>query len=158
MDVAEFWAVMAEAATADELHRRLDGLSDAELADFEVHHMTAYRRSYDWGLWGAAYLIHDGCSNDSFDYFRAYLISLGREIFEAALADPDSLADVEFGRAGDWESWESPTFVAMDARTGEMGYFAQERHPPIPVEPSGQAWRDEELPGRFRRLAAKYDW
>ncbi|MFD6821443.1 DUF4240 domain-containing protein [Streptomyces sp. NPDC060085] len=41
----------------------------------------------------AAYLIGGGCSNDSFMDFRAGLIALGRDWYEKATADPDSLAD-----------------------------------------------------------------
>ena len=35
-----------------------------------------------------------GCSDDGFIDFRAWLIAQGREVYFAALADPDSLADV----------------------------------------------------------------
>jgi hypothetical protein len=49
--------------------------------------------SYRWDLWGAAYLINGGCSDDGFDYFRGWLLSQGRAIWQATLADPDSLAD-----------------------------------------------------------------
>ena len=37
----------------------------------------------------------DGCSDDSFSYFRSWLIVQGKDVYMAALADPDSLADVE---------------------------------------------------------------
>jgi hypothetical protein len=48
---------------------------------------------YGWDLWGAAYLINGGCSDDGFDYFRGWLLGQGRVTRQAALADPDSLAD-----------------------------------------------------------------
>ena len=52
--------------------------------------------SYQYGLWTAASLMcENGCSDDSFIDFRAWLIAQGEEIYLAALADPDSLADVE---------------------------------------------------------------
>ncbi|GAA1585730.1 hypothetical protein GCM10009678_80400 [Actinomadura kijaniata] len=50
--------------------------------------------SYRGDLWGAAYLINGGASDDGFDYFRGWLVSQGRAVYEAALADPDSLAAV----------------------------------------------------------------
>lgn len=43
-------------------------------------------------LWAAGYLINDGCSDDGFEYFRAWLIAQGREVFERVVADPDALA------------------------------------------------------------------
>lgn len=35
-----------------------------------------------------------GCSDDCFDYFRAWLIGRGQATYEAALANPDSLAEI----------------------------------------------------------------
>jgi hypothetical protein len=99
------------------------------VADFEGYHELAFADSYDWGLWGAACVINGGCSDDCFDYFRAYLISRGREVFEAAVADPDSLASVEIDDEESWEDWMSPSMYAVEARTGEYAYVAPERHP-----------------------------
>jgi hypothetical protein len=48
--------------------------------------------SYRDDLWAAAYLANDGASDDGFDYFRGWLIAQGREAFDSAVADPDSLA------------------------------------------------------------------
>ncbi|MFI5876818.1 DUF4240 domain-containing protein [Streptomyces sp. NPDC051445] len=48
--------------------------------------------SYTNPLWAAAYLINGGCSDDGFDYFRGWLITQGREVFEGIVADPDALA------------------------------------------------------------------
>ena len=48
-----------------------------------------------FGLWDAAGIMKEyGCSDDGFIDFRAWLIAQGREAYFAALADPDSLADV----------------------------------------------------------------
>ena len=52
-------------------------------------------QSYRIELWGAAYLLNGGCSDDCFEYFRGWLITQGRAVYEAVLADPDSLADVD---------------------------------------------------------------
>jgi len=42
---------------------------------------VAFRRylnkAYTWDLWGAAYLINGGCSDDGFEYFRRWLVSRG---------------------------------------------------------------------------------
>ena len=46
-------------------------------------------------MWDAAGIMKEyGCSDDGFIDFRAWLIAQGREVYFAALADPDSLADV----------------------------------------------------------------
>jgi hypothetical protein len=58
---------------------RFDELTDA-----------AYRRD----LWSVAALINCGASDDGFYYFRCWLVGMGKLVYEAALANPDSLADV----------------------------------------------------------------
>jgi hypothetical protein len=34
------------------------------------------------------------CGSDSFHYFQIWLVGLGRDAYDAAIADPDSLATV----------------------------------------------------------------
>jgi hypothetical protein len=50
-------------------------------------------RALGWDLWEASDLIGRGeLSLDAYQDFRLWLIMLGREVYETALADPDSLA------------------------------------------------------------------
>ncbi|WP_325213477.1 DUF4240 domain-containing protein [Oscillibacter sp.] len=46
------------------------------------------------GLLSAASVLLDGCADDEFIDFRAWLIAQGQEVYMAALKDPDSLAKV----------------------------------------------------------------
>lgn len=71
---------------------------------------------------GAAYLIRDGlCSGDGFFYFRLWLIGLGRDAFELAMAHPDNLAGLPevvtlSGRPVDaWDNDAWPDWQALDA-------------------------------------------
>lgn len=50
-------------------------------------------------LWAAACVANGGCSGDGFDYFRAWLIAQGREVFERAVADPNALAELPIVQA-----------------------------------------------------------
>ncbi len=45
--------------------------------------------AYRTDIWALAYLLRGGCSDDSFEAFRGWLILQGRKVFEATLADPD---------------------------------------------------------------------
>ena len=76
------------------LTTHLKTLPDDELISFHTHFDALYAPTYRMDLWGAAYIINGGCSDDCFDYFRAWLIGRGQDPYEAALANPDSLADV----------------------------------------------------------------
>jgi hypothetical protein len=76
------------------LVRVLARLEPAEIAKFELafDHVRAAADRDD--LANAAVLIEHGfLGDDSFDDFRAGLVALGRETYEKALSDPDSLAD-----------------------------------------------------------------
>lgn len=59
--------------------------------------------SYRVDLWGAAYQLNGGCSDDGFEYFRGWLLAQGREVFERVVADPDELADLPVVRTAEEE-------------------------------------------------------
>jgi hypothetical protein len=101
MDREQFWALIeaARAATGDDCEQQAAHLvatlrqrSVGEILDWDRIHDELMVESYRWDLWGAAYLINGGCSDDGFDYFRGWLLTQGRATWEAAVADPDSLA------------------------------------------------------------------
>jgi hypothetical protein len=159
VDADAFWALIEQADSPGALQAELGNLSGDELASFERHYNAVFYGSYNWGLWGAAYLINGGCGDDSFDYFRAYLISLGRTVFETAVSDPDSLAGAEIATEDDedWEGWMSPTMGLIHTRTGRYA-FATDLDPQFTGhrQPTGEEWDESDLPDRFPRLAAKY--
>ena len=132
-------------------------LPAAQIADFGAIRRRLDAQAYTWDLWGAAYVIEDGCSDDCFRDFRAYLIALGRAPFQAALKDPDSLAPVvQDAEAGDWENADDPAPEAYDDATGEElpGGDGDVSGPP-----RGNAWDDEqadELQQRYPALAARF--
>lgn len=150
-----FWSLIERARRPSELHAELSRLPDDLLLAFERLHPAHMHRAYTWDLWGAAYVINGGCSDDTFEYFRSALISLGRDVFERALEDPDSLADVDLQDEEEWEDWMSPTMHVVHARAGKYGFVG----PPdqsAPHQPAGEEWSDDELESRFPRLAAKH--
>ncbi|MFF6998570.1 DUF4240 domain-containing protein [Streptomyces sp. NPDC008313] len=124
MDETEFWELVdttREAAEgdpeehADLLVERLSGLDPESVVDFARHFEARYNRAYRWDLWGAAWVLLDGASDDAFDFFRCWLIGQGREVFEGAVHDPDSLADL------------LPDFDEdLDGDGEELGYAADE--------------------------------
>ena len=36
---------------------------------------------YHWDIWALAYIVRDRCGDDAFDYFCAWVISRGEEVF-----------------------------------------------------------------------------
>jgi hypothetical protein len=173
MTEADFWNLI-ETAKADAdgdterqaeiLTERITELPEAEIIAFERIFRTLHQQSYDWKLWGAAYLLNGGCSDDGFDYFRGWLIAQGQSIFENALKDPDSLADVVTAEQVEEAIFESETMLsiaqsAYEKKTG-IEYFEGveiDGIPPFPGEPSGERWEDEDLEELLPRLFALTD-
>jgi predicted DNA-binding WGR domain protein len=56
---------------------------------FDYYFNQNYLKSYTSDLWAAAYIIMGGASDDSFDYFRAWLLFQGKETYETVLQDPE---------------------------------------------------------------------
>jgi len=98
-------------------------------------------------------VINGGCGDDTFSDFRASLISRGREAFERALADPESLADEEF----DEDAWfyEGYQYAVMDGVEAAAGSYPQP-HVPHRSTPSGERSKEDDLGNRFPRLATKF--
>lgn len=97
-----------------------------------------------FGLWDAAGIMKEyGCSDDGFIDFRAWLIAQGREVYFAALADPDSLADVvpygdccfeQLSYVGDYPVMiDESDFQAVQEKISEKGvkYQAQGKVTPL---------------------------
>jgi Protein of unknown function (DUF4240) len=139
------------------LTSRLERLPAQQIADFGAIHRRLDRQAYTWELWGAAYVIDDGCSDDCFRDFRAYVISLGRAPYEAALNDPDSIAPVvQDAETGDWENADDPAPEAYEDAAGE-DIPSGDSEPS--GRPRGEEWDDEqqnELVQRYPSLAARF--
>jgi hypothetical protein len=170
MTADQFWQII-EASRAGSrgnkdaqvaaLTTQLAELTPADVAEFERLFEEQANRAYHWDLWGAAYVIRGGCSDDSFADFRDWLISMGREVFERALQDADSLADLALGSNGDEETcFEELAYVAAQVYQEQTGEEMPDTDIKSPSQPAGEEWAEETaiLAQRFPRLWAKYGW
>jgi uncharacterized protein DUF4240 len=166
MDEAAAWSLIADTRQAaggdterqsELLEERLRRLPAQQIADFERIRHRLDEQAYTWDLWGAAFVIEDGCSDDCFRDFRAYLIALGRGPFRTALRDPDALASVvQDAETGDWENADD---VAPDAYEEVAGEDIPGGDSDLDGDPRGTPWDDEqqeELVRRYPRLAARF--
>lgn len=110
VDPSELWDLIETArdevedptdadAVAEALAAYLEERDPAVVVAFDAALRAVVDESYTTLLWAAAYLINGGASDDGFDYFRGWLIAQGRDVFEAAVAEPDGLAEVPAVRA-----------------------------------------------------------
>ncbi len=142
MTAEEYWAFVDAARPANNdadkhcaaLTKALGKLPAAEIVDYERLFSGFVAAAYRADLWSAVYQINGGCSDDGFVYFRWWLAGQGRDVYELAVADPESLIEI-VGASGDELEHESYGYVALHAYqkvTGadDMPYdFPTERAP-----------------------------
>ncbi len=166
MDAARFWQLIDASRREAEgdpeqqmeiLREKLAELPESEIVEFDRLFTEVQVRAYTWDLWGAAYLIGGGCSDDGFTDFRGWLIAKGQKVYEAALADPESLPQRMTDEDADGQI-EGFQYVATDAwaeRTGRDRSEFPHAAIPHPAEPSGEPWTDDDLPTRFPKLSGQ---
>lgn len=112
-----FWTLIDQAragtsasASPERLTALLNQLGEDEVSDFGH---TFYENLCDlnhWRLWGAGYVVAGGMSDDSFHYFRSWIVGKGKQVFDVARTDPDQLGPYIDTREVDNELLE---YVAM---------------------------------------------
>lgn len=153
-----FWGIIEATVTPDydaqleSLGAALSKLSGDELIAFEADFRRASLAAYRWDLWGAAYVINGGCSDDGFIDFRSWLIAQGKDVYDRALSDPESLADHIVEAFAEFEEF---AYVPI-----EVFESTQDADWPVPAtafpsEPEGRRWEEDDLDRLFPKLTAK---
>ncbi len=147
----EFWGLIDEVnkAAGDDpeakervLEQRLRALDPEAVLAFQRHFDAKCHSAYAWPLWAAAYVILEGCSDDSFMDFRSCVVFLGRATYEAALKNPDSLAAQDDATL-EGLCHEGLAYVpdtVYEEKTGSP--LAQTAA--APSEPSGEKWDEDD--------------
>lgn len=153
MNIDDFWLIIeaTRASTKEEqlelFRRKLERLTPQELVEIERIFIERLFAGYRWDLWLVAWLCQGGmCSDDGFHDFRAWLISRGRNVYEAALENADSLVD-EMRQA---EDPEFETFAYVPGRVYQdiTGQDFPELEIQHPGEPNGGDWLQPRLKDR----------
>lgn len=178
MDESRFWSVFEPVASIpgdaieeqeEALAEQLSELSDNDLIAFQMIYNRLHASAYRWDLWEVAYHTGGGCSDDSFAYFRNWLIGRGREAFYAVLENPDNLADYPMGedpmltaQSVEWDLLPGRIWEERDDSRDADAWFEA-----VPVaetndhnsDPAGQPFNEDDVEGfksRYPRLAEMY--
>lgn len=178
MDESQFWSIFEPVAAIDGeeikeqeevLAEQLSKLSDDELVAFQMTYERLHANAYRWDLWEVAYHTGGGCSDDSFTYFRNWLIGRGREAYYAVLENPDDLADYPMGddpmltaQSVEWDLLPGQIWEERDESRDQDAWF--EAVPPAEKndhdsDPAGHPFDKSDTEGfrsRFPRLAKMY--
>jgi hypothetical protein len=109
MERVRFWSLVeaAKEASGGDVRRqaallveRLRQLPLSDVIEFQHTLEAVHAQSFRAELWDAAAVINQWdssdrlfCSEDRFFMFRGWLVAQGREVYDAAIAAPDSLVD-----------------------------------------------------------------
>jgi hypothetical protein len=159
MDSEQFWQILENCKDSDTPEaiaaRELEKLSPEEIVSYQEHFDQFFARAYRWNLWGAAYLINGGCSDDDFIDFRYGLIAKGKAVYKKALENPDSLADL----ATDETSNEAFGYVAAEVYEAKTNSELPRSQVEVFPEPLGEEWDfddDAECEKRLPKIWAKF--
>ncbi|NHZ36271.1 DUF4240 domain-containing protein [Massilia sp. CCM 8692] len=145
-------------AQVDTLEGLLAELEADQIVEFDRLMVEHVNRAYHWDLWAAAYIIGGGCSDDGFMDFTGWLIGKGEQVYEAALRDADSLADV-VGEADDECQVEGMLYApgkAWEEKTGRSGDDFPRHMFAFQDGPHGESWDEDAVDARLPRLAAMF--
>jgi hypothetical protein len=167
MDEPRFWAIIEAGGPycLDDQERQMASVRHQLLelppAQVFLFYCQFFRRIVDaqiWDLYGAAYRINGGRSEEGLVPFLAWLVSQGRVVYTMVVENPDSLASVIDPTRDDYG------FERL-FRLARQVYFEHTRSDVPrtgvnwPPGPRGDPWASNdaaELTGRLPRLAKLY--
>lgn len=123
MDEDVFWRIVQTSieesggdreCQKDVLVGQLERLEPADIVKFRLRTDKLLYDTYNSKFWCAGYLMNKGCSDDAFEYFRLWVISRGRDVFNAAAENPDSLVTQD-GFGEEFYEFEELWYVALTA-------------------------------------------
>lgn len=163
-----FWSLIDQAkehqGDADEwLKGQLIAQGEERAIVFDVISGVYRGLAHQYGIWCAASVIDESCTtNSGFDSFKTWLVGQGREVYMAALKDPDSLAD-----APDYRDRQfcSLALAGRGAYDGDSRSFGSYEHVVLEEEVRrsivygdgiGYPYDWPDIPAYLPRLYAKY--
>ncbi len=167
IDEEAFWTLIEKSklssASNEEQEEHMIALL-SQLAAEDVREFAGFFQSkmvelYRWDLWAIAYIIHSGCSDDSFKEFRAWLIAQGREFYNQAIMHPEFIGEqLSPAAAQDGDAFHDFDLVAGPIYEEKTGYDMHIVNPREPRHPVGYSWNDEELPSIFPSVCKKFQF
>ena len=167
MKTNDFWRLIEDAhvnakGNSEQQYRLIDeqlGNSPAsEIIDFETILKEQLRRADQFKMMEAAFIVASYVSDDTFEDFRAWLISLGKEKFERALDDPESIADLltrEQALEITGDGLVTAAFMAYKKVTKTEDLYEHVEMQPDPEYPFDWPETIEQYQAKYPRLFAK---
>lgn len=177
MDEVEFWNIVSYANSIGRgnsklqeliITRILSGYQPDQIIEFELILRRKLIQANDFKILAADRIIDGPLTDDTYLYFRCWLIGLGEKTFTETMKDPDYLADVIEKRVEpDFEGLLYVSTTAYQNRTGkktEDDSFPQNvafdkglDYDANSPKTTGQEWKEKDLPKLYPKLWAKFN-
>ncbi len=161
MTETQFWALIGKARAgagsatqfAGAVEEQLKACAPKDIEAFDKLLTARLVKLNTWDLWAFAHLARGGCSDDSFDYFRAWVVAQGRVTFDAAVAGPVELLE-HHEDCWDFQCEEllSVAGEAYRAATGEDLVRPARKA----AGTSGMRWQESELEARYPEVYRRF--
>ena len=99
----------------------LEKLEPVNIIGFRLRTDKLLYDTYNPEMWCAGYIMNGGCSDDGFEYFRLWIIAQGRQVYENAKQNPDSLSTAIGDEIEEFYDFESLWYVALKAFENKTG-------------------------------------
>lgn len=128
LDEELYWSIIDKSVKATRnqddqeqfLVSEIKKLSPKEMIGFRLRTDYLLYHTYNSEMWCAGYIMNGGCSDDSFEYFRCWIISRGKDAYYKAKANPDYLVN-EIVPGAEFYDFESFWYVALEAFKQKTG-------------------------------------
>ena len=127
MTEERFWNLIEQArpskaasANPKRMAEVLSALSSDEVIDFGAAFYEKVCLLNHWNIWGAGYVISGGMGDDSFHYFRSWIVGKGKAVFDVALGNPDELGPFIDGSGVDNELLEYAPIEVLQQRGSDV--------------------------------------
>ncbi|MCC6484649.1 MAG: DUF4240 domain-containing protein [Armatimonadetes bacterium] len=154
----QFWEIIERSRSsyadcadhARKLSILLEALNPEEIISFDAQLRELLVRAFRWDVWGAAYIVLGGCSDEEFESFRLWLIGQGEDAFEQVIAEPEAV--LEYLAEEEPPQCEELLYAASWAYENQTGRPLPIPEVSHPLEPEGEPWDEEDLRTMFPDL------
>ena len=158
-----FWELIQESREKSEfdsdfteiLKDKLEAMSATEIKKFQKLLLEKMNELNHWDIWALAHIVRKGCGDDAFDYFKAWVISKGKEAFE-------DVKDMKLDKL-------KKLFQESDPQLEEFMYVAQNAYadkkydempiPRVKNQPiQGEEWNEEEVCKSYPKICEMFGY
>ena len=165
MDRAGFWTIIDKTLResrgdaedqAGFIHESLLKLPEKDILSFDAIFSELALAAYRNDMHAAVSLVIDDCSVPGFVEFLGWLIARGKSVYETAVRNPDTLADIE--SLGDIALGSGFVYIAMQAWEDKTGNSSLDFPPTteFPSDPTGPPWNVADTPVKLPKMWKRF--